>query len=250
MYLSHLLIDAGDNPDRPRPGRLWLRNAYRVHQRLCMAFPSSVSKTNDPAFLQPYRPGSVQETSPDRPVVHVRRNAEHNFLFRMDPHPGGRMVILVQSALQPDWDYAFQNSRFLLATAPECKAFQPAYSSGQRLRFRLVANPTKKVDTKSSADGKRNNGRRVPLPADQFNEWLVRRSEKSGFTVNQDSLVAQRGFVYVNKKPQDKGQSLVSVRYEGTLQVADYERFHQTLIQGIGPAKAFGFGLLSVARAD
>ncbi len=40
MYLSSLLIDVGDNPDRPRPGRLWLRNLYHVHQRLCMAFPS------------------------------------------------------------------------------------------------------------------------------------------------------------------------------------------------------------------
>ena len=48
MYLSCLLIDVGDNPDRPRPGRLWLRNLYHVHQRLCMAFPSArKTRTSD-----------------------------------------------------------------------------------------------------------------------------------------------------------------------------------------------------------
>ena len=51
MFLSCLLIDIGDNPDRPRPGRIWLRNLYHVHQRLCMAFPSDPRKTDDRDFL-------------------------------------------------------------------------------------------------------------------------------------------------------------------------------------------------------
>jgi hypothetical protein len=53
MYLSHLMIEVGSDPDRPRPGRLWLRNMYHVHQRLCMAFLPPVSKKNkdDPEFL-------------------------------------------------------------------------------------------------------------------------------------------------------------------------------------------------------
>ena len=50
MYLSCLLIDVGDDPDRPRPGRTWLRNIYHVHQRLCMAFPSRERMEADPPF--------------------------------------------------------------------------------------------------------------------------------------------------------------------------------------------------------
>ena len=56
MYLSCLLINVGDNPDHPRPGRLWLRNLYHVHQRLCMAFPSASRKADDPDFLRPFKP--------------------------------------------------------------------------------------------------------------------------------------------------------------------------------------------------
>jgi CRISPR system Cascade subunit CasE len=39
------------------------------------------------------------------------------------------------------------------------------------------------------------------------------------------------------------------VRYEGILQVTDCARFLAALAAGIGPAKGFGFGLLSVAKA-
>lgn len=46
-----------------------------------------------------------------------------------------------------------------------------------------------------------------------------------------------------------QGQRLRSVRYDGTLSVTDPVKFHQTLCSGIGPAKAFGFGLLSIAPA-
>ena len=150
MYLSTLLIDVGDNPDRPRPGRLWLRNVYHVHQRLCMAFPAADpdKRKDDPHWLKPYRPEDFPETrhladKPSKDVtaealrqVHSPRDANSGFLFRVDPQPGGRVVVLVQSAMQPDWDYAFHNASFLLAAPPQVKAFDPRFAQGQRLRFR------------------------------------------------------------------------------------------------------------------
>jgi CRISPR-associated protein Cas6/Cse3/CasE subtype I-E len=42
-------------------------------------------------------------------------------------------------------------------------------------------------------------------------------------------------------------QRLGAVRFDGILQVTNAELFLQTLRAGIGPAKGFGFGLLSVA---
>jgi CRISPR-associated protein Cas6/Cse3/CasE subtype I-E len=44
-------------------------------------------------------------------------------------------------------------------------------------------------------------------------------------------------------------QRLGAVRFDGVLVVTDLDRFTKAVAAGIGPFKAFGFGLLSVARA-
>ncbi len=242
MYLSYLLIDVGDNPDRHRPGRLWLRNLYHVHQRLCMAFPSASRKSDDADFLKPFKPEDFGNGQ-----VHVTRAAESGFLFRIDPQPGSRAVILVQSAIEPDWDYAFHNAGYLLEAPTEVKSFDPSFAKGQRLRFRLVANPTRKIDTKSGPDGHRRHGKRVPVRTDHLYEWLARRAEPAGFSIVRDSTTVQPGYIYVSKTRDGKGHRLRSVRYEGILEVTDPACFKETIFRGIGPGKAFGFGLLSVA---
>jgi len=245
MYVSCLLINVGDNPDREDwRNRKWLRNLYHVHQRLCMAFPSATRRSDDPHFLRPFAPEDF-----GLPHVHVPRGADAGFLFRIDPLPGGRVVIRMQSAAKPDWNYAFCNAGYLLAAPPEVKPFDPCFREGQRLRFRLAANPTRKIDTKSGPDGCRRNGRRLPVSNDQFGGWLVRRAEGAGFQVDEGSTTIQPGYVYVNKCREGKGQRLRSARYDGLLQVTDPDLFVSTIAKGIGSAKAFGFGLLSVARA-
>ncbi len=274
MYLSCLLIDVGSNPDRPRPGRLWLRNLYRVHQRLCMAFPSPVRKKCDPDFLAPYAPDDFPEqrhladknkaeVEPDvLKQVHSKRSPDSGFLFRIDSqtrceahrdrdNPGARVVILVQSALEPYWEYAFHNASYLLAAPAQTKQFDPCFMVGQRLRFRLVANPIRRLSKHSlGADGQpiqKGIGKRVPVPANQLFDWLTRRAEPAGFSVASDSVTIQPGYIYMNKTRNNVGIRLRSVRYDGVLNVTDPKRLREAMIEGIGPGKAFGFGLLSVA---
>jgi CRISPR system Cascade subunit CasE len=253
MYLSRLKIEVGNDPMRERPGRLWLRNLYHVHQRLCMAFPSASRISDDEHFLKRFNPEDFGNNQ-----AHVRREAEVGFLFRIDPQPGGRAVILVQSgsAVEPDWNYAFHNAGYLLAAPPEVKEFNPCFTKDQRLRFRLVANPTRRLSKHSrERDGQpvkeKSIGKRVPVPTDQLIDWLVdwrvRPDELPGFSISKDSTTVQAGYIYVNKGGNDGGQRLRSVRYEGILEVTDPDRFRNTLLRGIGPGKAFGFGLLSVA---
>jgi len=248
MYLSHLLIDVGTNPDRPRPGRLWLRNRYHVHQRLCMAFPSYKRKEEDPSMLKPYCPDDFGQGH-----VHVQRGTDTGFLFRIDPLPGNRVIILILSAIKPDWDYAFHNAQYLLAAPPpEPRPFQLKFEDGSAFRFRLVVNPVKRLCRKSKhADGDQVGekwiGKRVPVPVDDLENWLIRHSENGGFKIRQASVLTA-GYAYVNRSGEKRqGQQLRSVRFEGILEVTDPEKFRQSLNSGIGPAKAFGFGLLSIA---
>lgn len=247
MYLSRLMIDTGNDATREPPGRIWLRNLYHVHQRLCMAFPSTSRKSEDAEFLKPYKPDDFGEKQ-----VHVKRGVDSGFLFRIDPGPAGRAVILVQSAAKPNWDYAFQNARFLLAAPAEVKVYEPGFGAGQRLRFRLAANPTRKLSQHSrERDGKlvaeKWIGKRVPVPADQLHGWLVRQAAAGGFSFDNESTTVQAGYIFVSKTRDGKGQRLRSARYEGILAVTDPDKFHNTLVSGLGPGKAFGFGLLSVA---
>lgn len=263
MYLSRLTIDVGNDPMREQPGRTWLRNLYRVHQRLCMAFPSEKRRTDDEHFLKPFHPDDFGNGQ-----VHVERAESSGFLFRIDPGPNGRIVILVQSAAKPDWDYAFHNARHLLVDLGpnrdpwHCKPFNPSFTASQRLRFRLSANPTRRISKHSTdRDGKPIEekwiGKRVPVPHDELLDWLADwrlrqdgRDEPSGFSIDRDRTRLQPGYVYVNKTRDGNGHRLFSVRYEGLLEVTDADAFRNTILRGIGPGKAFGFGLLSVAACD
>lgn len=240
MYLSCLLIDTGENPDRPRPGRLWLRNMYRVHQRLCMAFPSASRVAADPKFLDPFAPNDFSDGH-----VHVPRADDVGFLYRVDPRPPARAVILVQSAIEPNWKYAFQNARHLLAADPSVKAWKPSFANGQLLRFRLRANTVRRIASKTP--GK--DGPRVPvLPTEeQLRGWLERRAARAGFRLAELSA-AVPGYLYMNKSGEKgAGLRMRSVLFDGILTVSDADRFLKTVSSGIGPAKAFGFGLLSIA---
>ena len=254
MHLSCLLINVGDNPDRPRPGRLWLRNLYHVHQRLCMGFPSATRKLADAEFLAPFAP---EDFGKDH--VHVRRDGKAGFLFRIEPQPAGTAVILVQSATPPDWDYAFQNARYLLAAKPQSREYAPSFPLGQKLRFCLLANPTRKLGRSSvERDGKpvaeRWHGKRVPVPHERLLDWLDGwryRCEgfdrPSGFSIDRTHTSTRANYAYVKRGGSGQGYRLFAARFEGILQVTDPGGFATTIAHGIGPAKAFGFGLLSVA---
>jgi CRISPR system Cascade subunit CasE len=228
-----------------------------------MAFPSPSRESEDQHFLKPFKPEEFGINQ-----VHVKREKEAGFLFRIDPRPGGRAVILVQSALSPKWAYAFHNAGHLLAAPPQVKSYDPCFSRGQSLRFRLVANPTRKIDTKSGPGGEKRNGSRLPVPSateikewllknphrdarifidSRLFDWLARRAETAGFSLQEEYTQIQPGYIYVKKKQADKGQRLRSVRYEGILKVIDPARLQETVIQGIGPGKAYGLGLLSLA---
>ena len=233
MFLSRLVLNSHD----PQV-RCDLARPYEMHRTLWRAFPDG-------------DPGRV--------------------LFRVDTdRTGAPPVILVQSDFRPDWQrLAERPSRYLLAP-PDLKEFQPSFILNQRLRFRLRANPTSKERIlaigRYPKGTKGRNGRRVAL-LKETNQlaWLLRKGKDDkgkdgGFRIpgewitadNHDPIpnfrvdVIPEGWVRCDKKGHSDGR-FYAVRFDGLLEVTNPDSFLQTIADGVGAAKGFGFGLLSVA---
>ena len=108
------------------------------------------------------------------------------------------------------------------------------------LRFRLRANPTKKIETKSTPDARRQNGRRVDLRTEQLQlEWLARRAEQAGFvlvpTLPRGDVPAVRVGASEKVVGRRRQISLATVLFDGLLEVADSGMFRHAIADGIGP---------------
>lgn len=160
------------------------------------------------------------------------------------------MTLLVQSDKAPDWGWLAGKPDYLLAGSeqnPACKSFDPAFQPGQRLYFRLRANPTVKRKFPGESASKR-----IGLYKEEDQQaWLARKAEQGGFQILSSQATAE-GKVggQIHRSPEESHRlNLLAVRFEGLLQVTDPERFRQSVQSGIGSGKGLGFGLLSLARA-
>jgi len=159
-------------------------------------------------------------------------------LYRVEPEErNGLVSILVQSPQTPDWRQLTEESRGIVSA--RVKEFSPAFQEGQRFMFRLRANPT------VTREGKR----RGLIRDESLLEWLEKKHERLGVRFCGMEAIDE-GYINGNKIKGDKRHqlSLKSARFEGVLEVADAKAFTEAFKTGIGPAKAFGCGLLSLAR--
>lgn len=195
MYLTRFSIN------RSRIALGWISNSYRVHQRLCMAYPN-----------------------------------EERLLFRIEENSTGS-AILVQSTALPDWKKGFTDFDVLLFE-PETKSFDLVLVKDGLYRFRLLANPTVT-----------RNGKRLGLLKEEDQQaWLLRQFGKTGAELLGCQL-KDLGLQRAGKNPakDSQFQTHLAVQFDGVLKVIDTERLVQAVKMGIGPAKGYGFGLLSLA---
>jgi CRISPR system Cascade subunit CasE len=239
MYLSQLLVNMGDDPDKPRPGMAWIKHTYRVHQRIWMAFPDDAQLQADPLFLGEWSTG----------VQAKPRRSDAGFLFRIEPDRPTR--ILVQSVQKPNWAYAFQNAPHLLAEPPMVREFQPHFQAGNRFRFRLAMLMVKRRSKKH-----RQSDPKIPLevpircvvdgkPDFTFTAWTDRLGEAAvqhGFRVDELRVQPNRSL-----RMKDRPTNFNAALFDGLLECTDPERLKAAVINGIGRGKAFGMGLLSLA---
>ena len=146
---------------------------------------------------------------------------ERNFLFRTD-ETRDKIMIFMFSKTEPvkqdigDW---------------ETRQFPSSFFDQNRYQFKIKVNPT------YQKNGKRHSFKNE----EEINNWITKKATKSGFEIQNLSVkqIIEETFY----KKNHKGKHL-QADLEGILQVTNKEKFKQTIKEGLGPAKAFGHGLL------
>ncbi len=161
-------------------------------------------------------------------------------LWRMDQLKGKKYLLIVSHS-EPDMT---QLEAYGVPGSGQCKnydAFLQSLTHGQKMSFRLTANPVRAV----KQDDQR--GKVYPhITAGQQLEYLEKRAERLGFSlVDQDYQIVQRDFPILRKKG-GKSIKLARAIYEGSLIIENVEIFRKTLTEGVGKEKAYGFGMMTV----
>jgi CRISPR system Cascade subunit CasE len=229
IYLSRLLLDP-----RARPVRRDIGDCQELHRTVLSAFPDTAGK--------------------------VKAREEFAVLHRLDLERD-RATLVVQSAVEPRWDGLPPEYLLPRENNPACKPVARLYAglgSGVRLRFRLRANPTKRLNV-AHPGGRLGPGKRVDIRREEEQlAWLARKGQQGGFTLcraraypditNVRSVPSQAiGDRRGGPSPQKPRLVFGAVTFDGVLEITDAEAFRRTLTVGIGSGKAYGFGLLSIA---
>lgn len=237
LYASQLIL----NP-RSRQVQAELRDPYQMHRTMAKAFGDAPGEWEAARCLFRVDARRV-ECAPEIEAPHL----------------------LVQSRRTPHWERLTVAADYLIGV-PQCREFSPRLRVGQNLAFRLRCNPTVK-----------RGGKRVGLYQDEERRaWLRRKGDEHGFRALCAALreVGPQPLGSIGsacdpdpadeaplrfRVPLKEGTRIDSTRvpnraafsaaqFDGSLVVTDVEQFQAALAGGIGSAKSFGFGLLSVAK--
>lgn len=209
MYLSRLQLDPAN-----RQVMAEIANRYELHRTLLSQFKSM--DRNEIGLLHRIEPIEKDVYQP--------------------------IILLVQTQIEPSWEGL--SKRGLLTRPVEIKTFEGFFETGKQFYFRLLANPTVR---KAKGDWA---GKRVELRTpEEISSWLRRKGESGGFKI-LNMQFSNLGKITSVKSEAGKKQTIQhqAVLYEGVLEVGEAEKFKATLEKGVGSAKGFGFGLLSLAR--
>jgi CRISPR system Cascade subunit CasE len=163
--------------------------------------------------------------------VHERR-ATSKVLFRVDETTTGR-VLLVQSLVAP--------THTPPATKTKAVHRGTAMTAGTAVRFRVAVNAVMRC---RRPDGKH---RDAPVAPDQVDQWLV--GKLTGALSEVTILACTRSVYGTDRKGLKKGNlsALQVDTIDGVATVDDPEQLMGLVVDGVGRAKAYGCGLLTVS---
>lgn len=191
---------------------LWLaeglvRNGYEIHRALWRLFPGQ---------------------------------CQRDFLFSIQEKKRGTGAkVLLQSNVLPTISTGDEEKISIARAGKSLSGLK--LQAGQFLRFRLVANPTKRIKDQV------NPGRSVRVPhigEEHKIAWLIRKLEKVARVCHAESSNMEP--IYFSK-PGHRGK-IQPVLFTGVIKIENSGAFKSMMEEGIGAAKAFGCGLIQVAR--
>lgn len=191
-----------------QPGKL--NNAYEWHRVLWSLFPNMERGTTAPFMY---------------------------YMESLNLVKGAR--VLLQSSIMP---ITHSDSAYVLATKP----FAAHFYVGQRLRYLIHANPTKCISDAQNKPKKRNRGKcRVPLIREvEQHDWLKRKLDSAAII----HAVSIRNHAPVYFRKGSRAGKIVTATFTGAIEVRDSEQMEIKWKNGIGPAKAFGCGLMLIKQ--
>lgn len=161
------------------------------------------------------------------------------FLWRLERDGNALLdtTVLVQAAQPARWDLLHTQAGYLdgLDADKQVHLDKLLYLGGHYC-FRLLANPTV---TRS--------GKRFGLHGEEaLMAWLARQAQRAGFAVHGATCSAHGRLSVIQGRA---GQRIIldTAMFDGRLEAVHLERLKQCLLCGIGPGKALGMGMLSIA---
>ena len=225
MYISRMPL----NIARMQAVQL-VNSPYKMHAAIEQAFPPNALRSDDSGRI----------------------------LWRIDSTKNAKdgVWLYVVSPSKPDFTHIVEQAGWPSTTGWETKDYSPVLDSlaaGQVWQFRLKANPARKA---MQNQGRRPNDKVVGtiqghVTVEQQLTWLMDRCEKHGFEIATDSdgnrIITVTHRSIERYKHRDGKVTINTAVFDGVLIVRDSELFRKSLCCGIGRAKGFGCGLMTIA---
>ncbi|MEP9395326.1 type I-E CRISPR-associated protein Cas6/Cse3/CasE [Gordonia sp. VNQ95] len=178
-------------------------------------------------------------------------------LWRVDSPTRDETYLYIVSATEPDLSHVVEQAGWQTGNMWQTRSYLPVLQNlreGDRYSFRLRANPVHSIRKKADSDTK---------PVAHVSEkhqlaWLIERAESRGFDIPDDGSgdralrIVERGTMRFGRSrgtQRDTGSVTIGfATYEGVLVVSDSDLLRQSLVNGIGRAKAYGCGLMTLAH--
>lgn len=165
--------------------------------------------------------------------------------------------LYISSAREPDLTHLVEQAGWPTTHAWVTRDYRPLLESlkpGASWGFRLVANPTRSVrneiEASAEVDGRAGRGRRTAhVTASQQLSWFLDRAESWGIDVSgsgEDNVAVTERQTRTFRR-QGSNVTIGFARFDGVLTVTDAAALRTAMTRGIGPAKAYGCGLLTLA---
>ncbi|TVL91599.1 type I-E CRISPR-associated protein Cas6/Cse3/CasE [Streptomyces sp. SAJ15] len=209
--------------------------------------------------------GAVNMGFPDPPP---RDGQGPRVLWRVDPAHQAETNLFIVSPTRPDLTHLVEQAGWPTLDTPGWTSFAyseflDALAEGDTWGFRLTANPVHHIRRPGAAPGTPTKRVAHQTPRHQL-RWLLERQEKAGFEVvrkpperrlteygdEHELIVRDRLPLQFRRPPAAHSREDVRftrVTFDGRLRIADLALFRRTLTQGLGKARAYGCGLMTLA---